>query len=173
MPPRLRRFALTLHVTFSVGWFGAVAAVLVLAIAGLASPDVQRVRAVYAAVEPITWFAVLPLAFASLLSGIVQALGTAWGLFRHYWVVFKLLLTVFATAVLLMYTQTIDHMAGVAAQAAPSGADLGELGAPLALHAGGGLLVLFMNTVLAVYKPRGRTRYGRRGQHERRAAPAP
>jgi predicted secreted protein len=173
MAPRLRKFVLTVHVTSSLGWCGAVAAVLALAVAGLTSQDTRMVRAAYLAVEPITWFVILPLAFASLLSGITLSLGTTWGLFRHYWVVFKLLLTVFATAVLLMYTQTIDHMAGVAAQATPSGAELGELGGSLALHAGGGLLVLLTNTVLAVYKPRGRTRYGRHEQHERRAAPAP
>lgn len=35
---------LTTHVTFSVGWFGAVAGVLALAIAGLTSKDPQLTR---------------------------------------------------------------------------------------------------------------------------------
>jgi hypothetical protein len=35
MTPRLRKFALTAHVTSSVGWLGAVAAFLALAVAGL------------------------------------------------------------------------------------------------------------------------------------------
>ena len=46
-------------------------------------------------------FVIVPLAIASLLTGVVQALATPWGLFRHYWVVIKLFLTVFATLVLL------------------------------------------------------------------------
>jgi hypothetical protein len=66
--------------------------------------------------EPITWFVIVPFALASLLTGLVQSLGTTWGLCRHYWVVFKLLLNVLATLVLLRYTQTVSYLAGLAAQ---------------------------------------------------------
>jgi hypothetical protein len=48
---------------------------------------------------------------------VVQSLGTPWGLFRHYWVVFKLLITAFATIILLIYLGTFRHMAAVAADA--------------------------------------------------------
>jgi len=37
------------------------------------------------------------------------------------------------------------------------------------LHAAAALLLLLVATVLAVYKPRGMTRYGQRKQHEHRA----
>lgn len=168
MAPRLRKFALTAHVTFSVGWLGAVVAFLALAIIGLTSEDAQMLRAVHLAAEPITRFVVVPLALASLLTGLVSALGTTWGLFRHYWVLFKLVLNTLATVVLLMYTQTVSYLAGVAAE---PGADLGELRSPtFVLHSGGALLVLLAATVLAVYKPRGMTRYGQRKQQEQRAA---
>jgi hypothetical protein len=165
MPPRLRKFALTAHVTCSVGWVGAVIAFLALAVIGLTSPDAQTVRGAYLVMEPAAWFVLVPLAFASLLTGLVQALGTTWGLFRHYWVVFKLLLTVFATIVLLTYMETFRFMAGMAAD--PS-ADVGVVrSASPALHAALALLLLLVATVLAVYKPRGMTRYGWRKQHER------
>jgi hypothetical protein len=109
----------------------------------------------------------VPLALASLLTGLVQSLGTTWGLFRHYWVLFKLLITVVATIVLLTYMETFRSMAGVAADPA---ADLGVVRNPSPLlHAGAALAVLLVATVLAVYKPRGRTRYGQRKQHEQRA----
>ena len=39
MTPGLRKVALTTHVTSSVGWIGAVAAFLALAIAGVGSQD--------------------------------------------------------------------------------------------------------------------------------------
>ncbi len=166
MPPPLRKFALTAHVTSSVGWLGAVVVFLALAVVGLTSQDAQTVRGAYLVMEPAAWFVLVPLAFASLLTGIVQSLGTRWGLFRHYWVLFKLLITVFATIVLLIYMQTFRFMAGVAAD--PS-ADLGVVrNASPALHAALGLLVLLVATVLAVYKPRGMTRYGRRKQQEER-----
>lgn len=47
MTPSLRKFALTTHVTSSVGWVGSVAAFLALAIAGVVSLDAQTVRAAY------------------------------------------------------------------------------------------------------------------------------
>jgi hypothetical protein len=171
MPPRLRKLALTVHVTSSVGWLGAVLAFLALAVVGLTSQDAQTVRGVYLVMEPAAWLVLVPLAFASLLTGLVQSLGTTWGLFRHYWVLFKLLITVFATVVLLIYMGTFRYMAGVAAD--PS-ADLGVVrNASPGLHAVLALLVLLVATVLAVYKPRGMTRYGWRKQHGQRTVSPP
>jgi hypothetical protein len=169
LTPGLRKFALTAHVTSSVGWLGAVAAFLALAIAGLASQDAQTVRGAYLVMELTGWFILVPLSFASLLTGLVQSLGTSWGLFRHYWVVFKLLINVFATIVLLMYMQTLDYFAGVAAETT-SGSDLSGLrSASPVLHAGLALLLLLVATTLAVYKPRGITPYGQRKQRQERA----
>jgi uncharacterized membrane protein len=171
MPPRLRKFAFTAHVMCSVGWLGAVVVFLALAVVGLTSQDAQTVRGAYLVMEPAAWLVLVPLAFATLLSGIVQSLGTTWGLFRHYWVLFKLLIAVLATIVLLTYMETFRSMAGVAAD--PS-ADLAAVrNASPALHAVLALLVLLVATVLAVYKPRGMTRYGWRKQHEQRALSPP
>jgi len=126
------------------------------------------VRAVYLAMEPAGWFVLVPLSLASLLTGLVQSLGTTWGLSRHYWVVAKLLLTVLATAILLVHTQPISYVARVAAETTLSSADLREARISLVVHAGGGLLVLLVPMILSVYKPRGVTRYGQRKQHKRR-----
>ena len=164
MTPNLRKFALTAHITFSVGWLGAVAAFLALAIAGLTSADAQMVRSTYMAMDLTAWFVILPLSFASLLTGIIQSLGTSWGLFRHYWVVIKLLIAVFATVVLLLHMKAISHIAGVAAETALSSVDLRGLRIQLVANAGAALLVLLVAVTLSVYKPRGMTRYGRRKQ---------
>jgi len=151
----LRKVALTAHVVSSVGWLGAAAAYLALAIAALTSARPEMVRAAYLAMEPIAWAALIPLAIASSLTGVVQGLGTSWGLFRHWWVVMKLLLTVFATIVLLLHVPTtvdpLARLAGVGLSPGP-GALPSEI-----VHAGGGLLVLLVAAVLAVYKPRGTT----------------
>ena len=170
LKPGLRKFALTAHVTSSVGWLGAVVGFLSLVIAALTSQDAQTVRAAWIAMELTGWFAIVPLALASLLTGLVMALGTPWGLFRHYWVLFKLLLTILATVVLLGNMQTVSFLAGVAAET--GSVVLGGLRGEL-LHAGGGLLVLLVNTILSVYKPRGMTRYGWRKQHEQRTGSQP
>lgn len=169
MPPRVRKFVLTAHVTTTVGWLGAVVVFIALAIIGLTSQDAQTVRGTYLVMEPAARSVLVPLALASLLTGLIQSLGTVWGLFRHYWVLFKLLIAVFAAGVLLLYMETFGLMAGMAAD--PS-ADLAMVrnDSPL-LHAVIALLLLLVATVLAVYKPRGMTRYGwRKLQEERRAS---
>jgi hypothetical protein len=165
MTPRLRNFALTAHVTSSVGWLGAVAGFFALAVAGLTSQEAQRVRAAYVAMELITWFVIVPLSLASLLTGLVQALGTRWGLFRHYWVLAKLLITILATLILLLHTHPISYLARVAAETTLSTGDLRPLRIQLVADAGAALLALLVTTTLAVYKPRGLTPYGWRKQH--------
>ena len=170
MTPRLRRFALTVHLTLSVGWIGAVAAFLALVVAAMTAPDPQTLRAAWIAMEVIGWFAIVPLALASLLTGLVMALGTRWGLFRHYWVLISFVLTILANAILLGNMQAVSFFARMAAET--EGADLGRLrdGLPSELlHAGVGLLLLLVIQALNIYKPRGMTAYGRRKQYEQSA----
>ena len=91
------------------------------------------------------------------------------GLIRHYWVLFKLLINVVATIVLLLYMQTLSYLAGIAAETTASTGDLSGLRSPSAVvHAGAALLLLIVATVLAVYKPRGITRYDQRKQQQQR-----
>ncbi|MEU0042901.1 hypothetical protein [Streptomyces werraensis] len=164
MNPRLRKLTLTAHVTSSVGWLGAVAVFLVLAAVGLSSDDAQTVRGAYLAIEPTGWFVLVPLSFASLLTGLIQSLGTSWGLFRHYWVLFKLLINVVATALLLVHMQVVGHVADVAAEASLSSGDLFGMRVQLLADAAAALVVLLVAVALSVYKPRGLTRYGWRRQ---------
>lgn len=170
MRPGLRNFALTVHLTVSVGWIGAVVAYLGLVVAAWTSQDVQTVRAAWTAMDLTIRFVIVPLALASLLTGLVMSLGTRWGLIRHYWVVTTFLLTVFATIILVNHVPTVSFFASVAAQA--DGATRTGLGGEF-LHAGIGLLVLLVIQGLNVYKPRGMTPYGWRKQHEERRASQP
>jgi hypothetical protein len=181
MSPRTRDLTLTLHVLTSIGWFGAVVVFLVLAIAGFASAQPRIVTASYLAMSLATRYVIVPLCFASLATGVIQSLATRWGLFRHYWVVIKLVLTVLATAVLLLHwvviklvltllatavlllhTRPIDEMAELVARTVLSPAEHRGMRIQLVFDAGAALVVLVVATVLAVYKPRGVTRYGRR-----------
>ena len=174
LSPRLRRLVLTAHVVSSVGWLGAVATTLALGVVGLTSQDPQTVRGAYIALEPTGWLVLVPLSLASLLTGFIQSLGTKWGLFRHYWVLFKLLINVVASIILVMYMQTLGFFADSAAQATSPGAGLAVLRSPsVVLHAGGALVLLLLATVLSVYKPRGMTRRGWRRQQEERAVLVP
>jgi hypothetical protein len=169
----VRKFVLTAHVTSAVGSLGSVAAFLALAAAGLTSQDAQMVRAAYLAMELTAWFVIVPVVLAALLTGVVQALGTTWGLFRHYWVLVKLLVTVLVTIVLLLQMELIGYLAGVAAETTLSDADFDGLRRSPVIHAAGGLLVLLVPLALSLYKPRGMTRYGWRKHHEQRAMAQP
>ena len=162
MSPGARRFALTAHVATSVGWLGAVSGFLVLAVSGLTNRDAQTVRAVYVAMELLGWCLIVPLSFTSLLSGIIQALGTPWGLLRHYWVLIKLLITPLSTLVLLVHMQPIEHVAEVARHTFMSQADLSATRVQIVVDAAAGAVVLLVATALSVYKPRGLTPYGQR-----------
>jgi len=170
MRPGVRKFALTAHVTSSVGWLGAVAGSMAVAVAAVTSRDPQIVRGAYLTLELTGWYVLVPFAFASLLTGLVESLGTTWGLFRHYWVLFKLLMNLFATVVLLLYMQTLSYLAGLAADTTASGAALSVLKSPSAvIHSGGAMLLLLVAVTLSVYKPRGMTGYGQRKQRDRGA----
>jgi hypothetical protein len=166
MTPALRRFTFTTHITSSVGWVGAVLTFLALAVIGFTSDDDGKVRGAYLLMAPAAWFVLVPLAHASLLSGIILSLGTTWGLFRYYWVVLKLGITVFSTVILLIYMGTFRQMAGVAADPV---VDLAAVrNASPIVHAVLAVILLLAATVLGVYKPFGMTGYGKRRLEEQR-----
>jgi hypothetical protein len=167
MSPGLRKFALAVHLTLSIGWIGAVAAYIALDVAAAISRDAQTLRTAYLGMELISRYVIVPLALASLLTGLVVSLGTKWGLFRHYWVVISLVLTVVATVVLLVERQVISSYADVAADPIASAEDLRALANTLP-HSVGGTIVLVVVLVLNIYKPQGMTRHGWRRQQEER-----
>lgn len=160
MTPAIRKVALTVHIATSVGWLGSIAAYIALNVPALTSSDAATVRGAYLMMESVIWFVILPLGIVSLLTGIIQSLGTPWGLFRHYWVLFSFVLTVFSTAVLVLHVPAVGQLADLAADPKT---DLQRLGGDL-FHSVGGLLVLLAVMVLNIYKPRGATRYGLRKQ---------
>ncbi len=179
MTPRFRKLALFTHVTFSVGWFGAVVSYLALAVAGLVGRDAQMVRAAYLSMELIGWFGIVPFSLAALTSGLVQSLGTPWGLFRHWWVVAKFVLTIVAVLILLRHMTAVSGVARLAVEPTVADGELRAHAVGLLLHPTGGLLVLLAAMLLSVLKPWGLTPYGRRRvslpatSHQRSEAVAP
>ena len=165
MRPSVRRLSLVVHVGVSVGWLGAVAASLALGVVALAASDAAVTRAVYLVLEPMGWYALVPLSGATLASGLVQSLGTTWGLVRHYWVLVKFAMTAFGAGVLLLYMQTLQYVAEQARLSADQGGVDGLRTFSPVLHATGASILLVVALVLSVYKPQGRTPWlGRRGQ---------
>lgn len=162
MKPGTRKLALTVHLTASVGWIGGVIVYLALGVAAATDTNPETIRSAWLAMELIGWNVLIPLALASLLTGLLMSLGTKWGLFRHYWVAISFVLTAFSNVVLIL------HMPGVSETAdrarAADAVELQGLGGDL-LHPGVGLLILIGVQVLNIYKPTGLTRYGWRKQN--------
>jgi hypothetical protein len=165
LSPGARKLVLSIHLTVSVGWIGAVLAYLGLGVTAVRTDDPDLIRAMWNAMDVSGWYVIVPLAIASLLTGLLIALGTKWGLFRHYWVVISFGLTVFAVVVLLLHMPTVSSTAEFARSA--EGPALEGLGGDLG-HPGIGLVILLVVQVINLYKPRGLTRYGWRKQEAHR-----
>lgn len=166
MTPRLRKFALTAHITCSVGWLGAAAVLLALGVAEWTGQDAEMVRAAILGMAITAWFVAVPLSLASLLTGLVLSLAPPWGLFRHYWIVLKLLINAATATIWLLYAIELSYFADAVTL---PGADPAQWRNPSPmLHGGGALLMLLVATTLSVYKPQGMTPYGWRKQHEQR-----
>lgn len=165
MGPRIRKLVLSVHLTFSIGWIGAVLAYLGLGVAAVTSGEATTIRAAWIAMELTGWFLIVPLSIGSLLTGLVMALGTKWGLLRYYWVLTSFVLTLFATVILILHMPSVSSTADLAMRS--EGAALEALGGDLG-HPGIGLVVLLVIQVLNLYKPPGMTRYGWRKQQEQR-----
>jgi len=155
-----RKLLLIVHVVSSVGWLGAVAAFLALAVRGLTSADAEQVRACYLGAATVGWCVIVPASAASLVSGVIQALATEWGLVRHYWVFIKLVLNTLACTVLALHMAPIDRVA-TAVTEMPLGAGLHAVRVQLVVDAAAAIVLLLVATVLSIAKPRGLIRYGR------------
>jgi hypothetical protein len=170
--PGPRKVVLASHLTVAVGWIGAVLAYLALGVAAETSSDTETIRGAWIAMELTGWYVIVPLAVASVLTGLVIALGTKWGLFRHYWVLLSFGLTALAALVLFFHMPTVSATTDLARGG--DAASVEHLGGDIA-HPAIGLVILVVVLVLNIYKPRGVTAYGRRKQREVRyeGRPAP
>ena len=162
LKPGPRKFVLLVHLLCSVGWFGSVAVFASLATRGFLSDDGGVERAVYLALRLMTWTVIVPLSLASVVSGIVASIGTPWGLFRYYWVIAKLVLTLAGTGLLLLHTRAIDWIADATLRASIVQAGAAHLKLQLLADSVAALVLLAVITGFSVYKPRGVTSYGQR-----------
>src|SRR5688572_20789387 len=113
MSASLRKFVLIIHITASVGWIGTVFAYLALVLAAMNKADSQTLLSAWLMMEVLSYFVILPLGIAALLTGLIISLGTKWGLFRHYWVLLSLGLTLFAVVILAQHLPTISGFAAM------------------------------------------------------------
>ena len=158
MTPKLRKLVLTTHIVSTVGWLGAKAAV--------SSRDERLTGSAFIAIKLIGWRVIVPVAVASLLTGLVQSLGTIWGLFRHYWVLLKFGLTVIGTGLLLLHMNLASRLADLAGESGFALPHFHGQSVRILGDAGAAILLLIVNTALSVFKPRGLTPHGTRIRHQ-------
>lgn len=148
---RAREVALILHVLTSVGWFGIAVAVVVCAIAARATADQAFAHALYRVMAASPWLSV-PAGLTAAATGTLVALGSRYGLIRHWWVVVKVLLTVVVITADALLVSVLAREAAATDHAAP----------PLYGSTVGHVVALVIATALSVIKPRGLTPWGRR-----------
>ncbi len=169
-----RKLLLSCHIATSVSWIGAVFCFLVLTIAAGRSSSSEAVNGIYSAINLIGLYVIVPLSLGALVTGLFQALFTPWGLFRHYWVFIKFVLTVFATLALLLHQFTaVSRAAEIAALGEWQSVELGQLRVQLIADSGLAILVLMAALLLSIFKPWGLTKYGLKDRPEQEKSASP
>ena len=158
---RARKFLLTMHVAVSVGWLGLDGALVALEVTGLTTGDPGARAGIAVAMAAIVFWVMVPVVFASLVSGLVLALSTPWGLVRHWWVLIKCGIAAVLTATGLMLMLPRLHQI-IAGQAEPVQMET-LIGRSIALA------LLLAATGLSVAKPWGRTPHWRVARTPRNA----
>ncbi len=160
-----RRVSLVVHVVASAGWLGLSLGLLALGVTAATTASPVAVEAGVRAMKLFADWLLLPLAFLTLVSGVVLALGTPWGLARHRWVFTKFWLTLATTTATVFALRPGVNAAVTEVAAGGTLPDAGDVlfGPVVSLSA------YFFMTVISLLKPWGLTRRGRR----LRAAAAP
>jgi hypothetical protein len=93
MTKRWRQLTVWLHILTSVGWMAQALALCVLLWAGVATRDPAVRDAATSMAHVLDGRLLGPLADASAFTGIMLAVATPWGFFRHWWVFVKFAIT--------------------------------------------------------------------------------
>ncbi|MGC5172054.1 hypothetical protein ACLQ2Q_15515 [Microbacterium sp. DT81.1] len=130
----------------------------------MSSTNAFTIRAAIVTLGWIGWYVVVPLAAASTVSGMLQSLLTPWGLWRHYWVITKTVITVAAMALLVLHMQPITTASRLASANNLALPRLDGVREQFVVQASAAAVALIIVTALSVYKPKGLTAHGRRRQ---------
>lgn len=160
LSPRLRKFFLTLHVGTSVGWLGASMGMVVLSVTGLVTRNPELRHHAYAFMHIFDLTIVIPLVVLSIVTGLVVSFGTPWGLIRYWWVLVKFVLALGIVA--FAGVRENFWVRGLVARTAEDrGADLGGVDFWLTVCMVAFCVALWTATTLSIYKPWGKTKWGR------------
>ncbi|MGY6651302.1 hypothetical protein ACXIZN_03965 [Amycolatopsis sp. TRM77291] len=163
LTPRWRKLVLVVHVVSSLGWLGITMVNTVLTFTSVFTGDPRRQHAAILMMDQVGGYLLLPVSMTALVSGIVLSLGTKWGLIRYKWVAIKLVLTLIAAGLTLF-----SLLPGIRELAAAAESTLDGVFVEAGRRVDGFYPIIVSTTmyvtmtVLSVYKPGGKTPYGRR-----------
>lgn len=160
MTRRLRKTVLSVHLITSIGWIGADLCLLALGVTGVVTDDVMLAGSAYRAAGVMASWVVIPAAVGSLLTGVLLAVGSKWGLVRYWWVATSLVITtVMVMLAFFSLTPGLEDAASKVADAGTRGDALtGSERQQLMLVPVYALVLLLSVTVINVFKPWGRMR---------------
>lgn len=167
-----RKLTLTVHIISAIGWIGVDLVLFVFAFTGLTSDDPSTIEVCYRAIEMFAVVLLVPLGLLSLATGLLLGWGSKYGIFRYHWVLWKLVLNLVLTTLVVFalrpgISEAADRVEGPPETIADR---LDQSRVDLIFPPTVSITALTIATVLAVYKPWGRTSYGRRRlEAERRA----
>jgi hypothetical protein len=160
MRPRTRKIALTAHVATSVGWLGAAYTMVMLTVCGLVSNDTALRLACYEITHLFDEVVMIPLGFSMLASGLIVSLGTKWGLVKYRWVLTKFVLSIALLIVIpILSVPRLEPLMYQLRNGLPVATGLAAAQVAIAV---GAVVLLSAVTTISVFKPWGRTRWGRR-----------
>jgi Predicted integral membrane protein (DUF2269) len=167
-----RKLTLTIHIISAIGWIGVDFVLFVFAFTGLTSDDPSTIAICYQAIEMFAVVLLVPLGLLSLATGLLLGWGSKYGILRYHWVLWKLILNlVLTTLVIVLLRPGVNEAADLVTESPGTIPDqLEQARANLIFPPTVSITVLTFATVLAVYKPWGRTKYGRRRLEEERRA---
>ena len=89
-----KRWLLSAHLLFMAVWLGSVVCSLALNVVALKATDPQLLNNIYTLTETLDNYVVRTGAAGSLLTGLLLAWLTQWGLLRFYWIIAKEITTI-------------------------------------------------------------------------------
>ncbi|TDD88029.1 DUF2269 domain-containing protein [Actinomadura rubrisoli] len=151
--PSTRKAITVVHIAASVALLGEVWGLVVLNLCATLTDDGALAHAAYRLMGVLVFAGGIPLSLISLGSGIALALGSRWGLLRHYWVFAKLLLLIGVILCGMLLFQPEAMTEATRDGSRPSGRQWAQVAV-----VSGQLTMLLTATALSVFKPRGRIR---------------
>ncbi|MBW7459347.1 hypothetical protein ACFOLF_08955 [Paenibacillus sepulcri] len=89
-----KKWLLTLHLLFSAIMLGVTVAFLILSLVAASTSDEGVLKACYASMLLLAETSIRASTIGAVVTGVLLSLLTHWGLFKYYWIIAKLLLTV-------------------------------------------------------------------------------